>query len=430
MNNKLDKKSVVKNYRFLAIMLGAMILGAVVGWIFPNVRDAEGNVVEAGASVLKPLGTVFINMMFCIVVPLVFASISGAVAGMKSRKRAGKIMGVTVLTFVVTGAIAAVIMFVLMKLIPPVLAPWAEIPHEEMGEYASMSDLIVNFFTASDFVGLLSRKAMLPLIVFSLLFGFAVNLNGGSETPVGKWLEDLTNVMLKFVKIVTYYAPIAFFAIFADLVANYGSQVIENYGRALLVYYPLCFVYIFTAWPLFARFGGGKQGPRTMFRHITKPAVVSLGTCSSVATIPTNMEEAADTGISKDVSDMVLPLGATMHMDGSCFSCVLKIAFVLGVFGQEFSFKMLIPVVLVAVLSSVGMSGVPGGGYIGEYIICSIFFPAQMDMAFPILVAIGNLVDPPATMINAAGDYVVSFIVSRFVDGKDWLDKAIAVKKA
>ena len=226
MNNKLDKKSVVKNYRFLAIMLGAMILGAVVGWIFPNVRDAEGNVVEAGASVLKPLGTVFINMMFCIVVPLVFASISGAVAGMKSRKRAGKIMGVTVLTFVVTGAIAAVIMFVLMKLIPPVLAPWAEIPHEEMGEYASMSDLIVNFFTASDFVGLLSRKAMLPLIVFSLLFGFAVNLNGGSETPVGKWLEDLTNVMLKFVKIVTYYAPIAFFAIFADLVANYGSQVI------------------------------------------------------------------------------------------------------------------------------------------------------------------------------------------------------------
>ncbi len=430
MNNKLDKKSVAKNYRFLAIMLGAMILGAIVGWIFPNVRDAEGNVVEVGASVLKPLGTVFINMMFCIVVPLVFASIAGAVAGMKSRRRAGKIMGVTVLTFVVTGAIAAVIMFVLMKLIPPVLEPWAVIPTEEMGEYASISDLIVNFFTASDFVGLLSRKAMLPLIVFSLLFGFAVNLNGGGETPVGKFLEDLTNVMLRFVKLITYYAPIAFFAIFADLVANYGSQVIENYGRALLVYYPLCFIYIFTAWPLFARFGGGKHGVKTMFQHITKPAVVSLGTCSSVATIPTNMEEAADTGISKDVSDMVLPLGATMHMDGSCFSCVLKIAFVLGVFGQEFSFKMLIPVVLVAVLSSVGMSGVPGGGYIGEYIICSIFFPAQMDMAFPILIAIGNLVDPPATMINAAGDYVVSFIVSRFVDGKDWLDKAIAGRNA
>ena len=157
--------------------------------------------------------------------------------------------------------------------------------------------------------------------------------------------------------------------------------------------------------------------------------MVSLGTCSSVATIPTNMEVAAETGISKDVSDMVLPLGATMHMDGSCFSCVLKIAFVLGVFGQDLSFSKLVPVVLVAVLSSVGMSGVPGGGYIGEYIICSIFFPEQIEVAFPILVAIGNLVDPPATMINSAGDYVVSYIVSRFVDGKDWLQKALAAKQ-
>lgn len=417
MSAELNKRSIAKNYAFLGVMLAAMILGCIVGWFWPK------------ASVLKPLGTVFINMMFCIVVPLVFASISSAVANMQSRRRAGKIMGVTVATFVVTGAIAAVIMYVLMRIFPPVLTPWSEIPSEEMGEYATMSELLVNFFTSSDFVGLLSRRAMLPLIVFSLLFGFAVNLNGGQSTPVGRFLEDLTNVMLKFVKIVTYYAPIAFFAIFADLVATYGSEVITNYGRAMLVYYPLCFVYIFTAWPLFAWFGGGRRGVKTMFQHIAKPAIVSLGTCSSVATIPTNMEEAADTGISKDVSDMVLPLGATMHMDGSCFSCVLKIAFVMGVFGVPFEgIGMLIKVVLVAVLSSVGMSGVPGGGYIGEYIICSIFFPNQMEMAFPILVAIGNLVDPPATMINAAGDYVVSYIVSRFVDGKDWLEKVLGRK--
>jgi Na+/H+-dicarboxylate symporter len=109
---------------------------------------------------------------------------------------------------------------------------------------------------------------------------------------------------------------------------------------------------------------------------------------------------------------------------------VLKIAFVFGVFGMDLSWGKLAVIVLVAVLSSVGMSGVPGGGYVGEYIICSIFFPDQMELAFPILVTIGNLVDPPATMINAAGDYVVSFIVSRFVDGKDWLVKALEKKKA
>ena len=415
----MEKKTIAKNYLFLAVMLGAMVLGAIAGWIWPATETS------AGATVLKPLGTVFINMMFCIVVPMVFASISSAVAGMESRRRAGRIMGVTVGTFVVTGAIAAVIMYVLMMVFPPVPAAWTNLAAEEIGEYATLADMIVNFFTSSDFSGLLTRRAMLPLIVFSLLFGFAVNLNGGRETPVGRFLDDLAGVMLKFVKIITYYAPIAFFGFFADLVATYGPQITENYARALAVYYPLCFVYIFTAWPLFARFGGGKGAIGVMFRHITKPAVVSLGTCSSVATIPTNMEEAADTGIRKDVADMVLPLGATMHMDGSCFSCVLKIAFVLGVFGQKLSLGMLVPVVLVAVLSSVGMSGVPGGGYIGEYIICSIFFPAQMEIAFPILVVIGNLVDPPATMINAAGDYVTCFIVSRFVDGKDWLQKQL-----
>ena len=422
----MEKKSIAKNYAFLAVMLGAMVLGAVLGWVWPAEVDADGSIISGtGATVLKPLGTLFINMMFCVVVPMVFASISSAVANMESRKRAGKIMGVTVGTFVVTGAIAAVIMYVLMLVFPPVPAAWTNLAAEEMGEYATLPELIVNFFTASDFSGLLTRRAMLPLIVFSLLFGFAVNLNGGKETPVGRFLDDLAGVMLKFVKIITYYAPIAFFGFFADLVATYGPQITENYVRALAVYYPLCFVYIFTAWPLFAWFGGGKGAVGVMFRHITKPAVVSLGTCSSVATIPTNMEEAADTGIRKDVADMVLPLGATMHMDGSCFSCVLKIAFVLGVFGQKLDFGMLVPVILVAVLSSVGMSGVPGGGYIGEYIICSIFFPAQMEIAYPILVVIGNLVDPPATMINAAGDYVVCYIVSRFVDGKDWLQKQL-----
>ena len=414
----MEKQSIRKNYRFLGIMTGAMLLGCVAGAAAPGF-----------ASAISPLGTVFINMMFCIVVPLVFSSIAGSIANMKSRKRAGKILGTTLVIFVATGAIAAAIMFVLMKIFPPVLSAWETVEAEEIGDYATMSELIVNFFTAGDFVGLLSRKAMLPLIVFSVLFGFSVNLNGGPDTPVAKFLSDLTNVMLKFVKIITYYAPVAFFAIFAGLVADYGPQLIAgSYGRALMVYYPLCFIYVFTAFPLFAGFGGGKGAAKVMFSHLTRPVVVSLGTCSSVATIPTNLQEAAETGISKDVADMVIPLGATMHMDGSCFSCVLKIAFVFGVFGQQLSFSRFLPVILTAVLSSVGMSGVPGGGYIGEYIICSIFFADHMEIAFPILIAIGNLIDPPATMINASGDYVVSYIVSRYADGKDWLQKQLHKK--
>ena len=412
------KTGMLKNYFFLIAMLLGIILGCLTGALWD------------GATVLEPLGTVFINLMFCIVVPLVFASISGAVANMQSRKRAGKIMGITIATFVVTGVIAAVIMLILMKIFPPVLSSWSDVKAGEVGEQTPLATLIVNFFTVSDFSGLLTRRAMLPLIVFSLLFGFGVSLNGGPESLVGKFLNDLTNAMLKVVKIVTYYAPVAFFGFFASLVATYGPQLIGDYGRAMAVYYPLCLVYIFTAFPLYARLGGGKGGAKVMFKHLLRPAVTSLGTCSSIATIPTNLEVSEETGISKDVSEMVIPLGATMHMDGSCFSCVLKIAFLFGVFGMEFSgIDVFIKVILVAVFSSVAMSGIPGGGYIGEYIICAIFFPDQMAIAFPIAITIGNLVDPPATMINSSGDYVISYIVSRFIDGKDWLQKKLAASK-
>lgn len=143
--------------------------------------------------------------------------------------------------------------------------------------------------------------------------------------------------------------------------------------------------------PLYAYLGGGKEGVRVMRRHILRPAVTALGTCSSVATIPTNLEAAEDSGVPRDISDLVLPLGATMHMDGSCFSCVLKIAFLFGVFGIPFEGAgLIVKILLVAVFSSVAMSGIPGGGYIGEYIICTLFFPAQMAIAYPIAVTIGQ----------------------------------------
>lgn len=412
--SQLQKRGWLRQHGLLLALLLAIIAGCCLGCLWP------------GAVCLEPLGTVFINLMFCMVVPLVFTSIASAIANMKSRRRAGKIMGVTLATFLITGLIASVLMLLLVKLFPPVLQSWSQLPVGTVDKQLSLSQLAVNFFTAPDFVALLSRKAMLPLIVFSILFGFSVSLHGGPETVTAHILSDCTACMLQMVHLVTYYAPVAFFGFFASLTATYGPKLIGDYGRAMLLYYPLCLLYLLLFFPLYARFGGGKGGAAVMFRHILRPALTALGTCSSSATIPTNLEVAAETGISKDVSEMVLPLGATMHMDGSCFSCVLKISFLFGVFGIPLSGGgRIIAILLVAVFSSVAMSGVPGGGYIGEYILCLLFFPEQIAVAYPIAVTIGNLVDPPATMINSAGDYVVSFIVSRFVDGRDWLQKQL-----
>ena len=200
---------------------------------------------------------------------------------------------------------------------------------------------------------------------------------------------------MKTFKIITYYAPIGFFGFFAYLIAYHGSDLIGDYGRALAIYYILSFVYMLVFSPIYARFGGGRGAAKVMFSKLFRPAAMSFGTCSSVATIPTNMEVAEETGISKDVSNIVIPLGATMHMDGSAMSAIIKVAFLFGMFGQDFTTGRAILAIIVAVFSSVAMSGIPGGGGTGELVLCSIFFPEHLAVAFPIALALGNLVDPP-----------------------------------
>ncbi len=421
-------KQFWKNYSFIILMLTGIVAGCIVGAAWPVVMVGD-EVIDKGAKVLEPLGTVFINLMFCIVVPMVFCSIASAIANMGSIKKAGKVMGVTVVTFAVTATIAAVLMYILARIFP--LVPDAyEATEGEVGSTLGLADMIINFFTKPDFHELWSRRAILPLIVFAVLFGFGVQMSGGKESMVAKLLENLTDCIMKVVKIITYYAPIGFFGFFASLVSTYGPEMIGDYAKTLIIYYVMCFAYMFVFFPIYARFGGGKGGVKTMFKHLFKPAAVSFGTCSSVATIPTNMEEADATGINRDVSNIVMPLGATMHMDGSAMSAIVKVAFLFGFFGMDFGTWEAVLAIIVAVFSSVAMSGIPGGGGTGELVLCTIFFPDKMAIAYPIAIALGNLVDPPATMVNAAGDYVVSYIVSRFVDGKDWLQKQLHKEKA
>ena len=404
---ELKKSTVWKSYRFPLILLCSIVLGCIAGALLGN-----------KAGVLAPLGDIFVNAMFTVVVPMVFISIASAVGNMSNMKRLGKILGSTLVTFIVTGIIAGIIMIAAVKLFPPVLTPF-EVAAEEVGEPKTVGELIVSFLTVSDFPLLFSRSNMLPLIVASIIFGFGVSICGGPECAVGKLLNNLSDIIMKVVSILMYYAPIGLFAFFASLIGEFGPTLIGNFGRAMLLYYPLCVLYFFIAFPLYARFAGGKGAAKKLFQHILKPAVTSLGTCSSIATIPANMEAAEEIGIPRDVSDIVLPLGATMHMDGSVFSAIL-----IGFFGMPFDgIGTYVTALMIAIFSGIAMSGVAGGGFVGEMVIVSLFFPEQMGIAFPVIATIGALVDPPATCINASGDTVASMIVARFVEGKDWFQK-------
>ena len=404
------KSSFWKNYRFPIILLCAIIIGCVLG-VF----------LKEDAVILKPFGSVFLNLMYTIVVPLVFFTISSSIANMVNLKRLGKILKYVFLIFIVTSAVAAVLMLVAIKLIDPVGDANIVL---EAGEQTSISigEQIVSAITVTDFTEILSREHMLPLIIFSILFGIGIALVGDKAKNVARSLEAISEVMMKIVKIIMYYAPIGLCAYFASLIGEFGPQLIGSYARSMILYYVMCVVYFVIFYTLYSYLSDKKKGIKLFYKNILPVTATSLATQSSLASLPTNLETARDIGVSKDIREVTLPIGATMHMEGSSMGAILKIAFLFGIFNMSFTgLDTYLIAILIAVLSAVVMSGIPGGGLIGEMLIVSLYgFPLE---AFPIIATIGWLIDPSATCLNVVGDTSSSMMVTRIIEGKDWTQK-------
>lgn len=405
-------KEKLKAYRFPIILLASIIIGSIIGILFGE-----------EATIIKPLGDLFINLLFMIVIPLVFFTISSAIAGMDSMKRLGKILGSMITVFVVTGIIASVFMLVATVIFEPGSGVNIPLDTPENVEEQSLSEQLVNTFTVPDFVDLFSRDNMLALIVFSVLIGVATGLTGEKGRPFAIFLTSTSEVFMKIIKLVMYYAPIGLGAYFAALVGEFGAELIGDYAKAIIIYYPVSVLYFAIGFTLYAFLAGGKKGVTRFWKNILAPAATSLGTGSSIAALPVNLQAAKRIGVPKDVRETVLPLGATIHMDGSCLSAMLKIAFVFGVFNMDFSgFDTFLTAIGICLLSGIVMSGIPGGGFMGEMMIITLYgLPME---ALPIITAIGVVVDPPATMVNVTGDTVSSMLVTRQIEGKDWMEKS------
>ena len=404
------KQSIWEAYKFSILLIGAILIGSLIGIHFGE-----------AAVKLKPLGDLFINGMFMIVVPLVFITISSSIAGMNDMNRLGKIMKNLFLIFGGTGVVAFFYVFVVVKIFPPAAGVALEMPAAEALKPFQTGDQIVKAITVTDFPELISRKNMLPLIIFSIVFGICVNMIGEKGRAIAQGLEALSEVFLKMIGLLMYYAPIGLGAYFAALVGEHGKELLGSYARAIAVYYPLCLVYMFTAFPVYGYIAAGKEGIRAL-KHVISPAITAVATQSSIATLPVNLEACKKIGVPKDIREIVLPIGATAHMDGTVLSTILKISFLFGIFQIPFEgIGTYLSALALSVVGGVVMSGVPGGGLIGEMLIVTMYgFPAE---AFPIIATIGYLVDPFATMINASGDTMASMLVTRAVEGKDWIKR-------
>lgn len=416
-------KKFFKNYKSTIILLFAIIIGAIVGIIF-----------KEKAAVLSPLGDLFLNLMFIIIVPLVFLNISTAIAKMTQPKRFGKIMVGIISVFIITSIVAVIIGLIStlpIKLVSTEDGEQIKSSLEEITssdsegskDETSILQRTVNTLTVNDFSGLLSRNNIIAIIVFAIIFGISAQMSGKKAKPVVDFLDSANEIIMNIVKIIMYYAPIGLGCYFASLVGTFGKEIAIGYVKTFVIYTIVAVLFYFIIYTLYAFISAGKKGVRAFWKNIIPPTVTSLATCSSAASIPVNIQSAKNIGVSDDIAETLIPFGTSFHKDGSIIGSVFKIMFLVCLFGTNISsigsFLQILGVALVATLL---VSAVPiGGGTISEMLIITMMgYPIA---ALPILTIIATIIDPPATMLNVVGDSSSSMLAARIVDGKNWMDK-------
>ncbi len=403
-----------KSYKSSLILLASIIIGGIVGAL-----------IGPKASVVEPLGTLFINLMFMVIVPLVLFSVSAAIANMSGMKRLGKIMASTLGVFVVTALVAAVLGVLGALLINPTkgldVSNFSALMNSSVEgagtEEFTILGQIVKTFTVSDFSSLLSKNNMLQLIVFSILLGVSTAMVGEKGKPLAKLLSSGSAVMMKIVELIMYYAPIGLGCYFASLIGQLGTQILGGYLRVFLLYLGLSVIYYFGFFTLYAFIAGGKNGVKSFWKHAPVPSITALATCSSAACIPVNLQYSKKMGVPEDIAETVLPLGANTHKDGSVFGGVMKIVFIFGLTGRAFNDpSTLLGIIAVSFLVGAVMGAIPNGGMMGEMLIISLYgFSPEI---LPIIAVISTIIDAPATLLNSTGNTVCSMLVARFVDKK------------
>lgn len=410
-------KKFLSNYKSTIILLVAIIVGAIVGIVF-----------KEKATILSPLGDLFLNLLLVIIVPLIFLNITTAISKMKQPKRLGKIIASIIGVFVITSIIAVLVGFAstyFVKLVDTedgeeIKASLEEIVDDETAEEMTIADRTVNLLTVNDFSKLLSKDNIIALLVFSVMVGIAINMSGEKGEPFRKVLESANDVIGNIVKIIMYYAPIGLGCYMASFIGTFGSSIAVGYLKTFLIYLIVSIAFYFIMYSIYAFIAGGKRGVKAFWKNVIPATVTAMGTCSSAACIPVNIESTKKMGVPADVAETTIPLGTSFHKDGSIIGSIFKIMFLVGLFGTSLATAGEVMGVLgVALLANLLITAVPiGGGTISEMLIITMMgYPAA---ALPILTIIATIIDMPATVLNVVGDDVSSMMVARIVDGKDW----------
>lgn len=396
-----------QSYRQTLLLLGGIIVGGTVGFVWPGV-----------APYLKPVGDIFMNLLFVLIVPLVFFSVSNSVANLTRRNMLGKMLGSSLSVWVLMLLVAAVFTYIIMLIYNPIevganlMANGVEIA---AAQERSIGELIVNTVTVSDFQDLYSIRHILPLMLVAVLTGVAA-AKLDSDAVCG-FFEKGNEMTGKALEILMIAGPIGLGCYFAAVAADMGSMLVVGYGRILLAYIAITVLFFFVIHPLLALLCIGKDGMKNYGQAILSPTVTALSTLSSSACMPANMKACKQLGVEDDVAESTIPMGTHLFKFGSGVACTMKVIFVLLLSGMNIAEPtMAFVIVGMAMLASMVVGAVPTGAGTAELLICSMV--GADPKLVGLIMVISTLVDMPATLLNVNGNMTATLLINKIMKKK------------
>jgi len=389
-------------------LLPCVILGGIIGFFMGE--DAQ---------IFAPIGNIFINAVFTLVVPLIGTSIICAITSMKDTKRLGKVFKISLCVFFITSLFSSLVMTIIVAFIPAAQKMDLPFAAKIAEQSRSLADIIVSILSVPDFVNIFSRSNMLPMLIFSIGIGLATLSVGSAGEKFAQLVESANTVLIRLNKIIMMAAPIGLGAYFATLTGRFGTDIIGHYVSAASIYWGSGILYIAIIFTFYAWLSGGLETCRRFWGAISPTAITAISTCSSAASLPTNLQSAKKIGVPTDIANICIPLGTNIHKQGAARCGVLFAAFLFCIFGAPIDTPQIFFTLLcLGLLISIIMGAIPNGGMIVEVVIINILgYPLE---ALPLLAVLHTLVDPLSTVINACGNTVNSMVISRLMDGKKW----------
>ena len=405
-----EKKSKKNKLSLTSQIFIALILAIIIGSIFACLGQAQ-----IAKTYIKPFGVIFLNLIKWIVAPLVFFSIMAGVISLQDVRKVGSIGGKTISFYLLTTAFAITIGLIIANLFKGIFPVLATTDLSYKTESAvSFMDTIVGIFP-SNFVKPFAEANMLQVIVASLFIGFAIMQIGPRMSKVEEAVNILNDTCLKVMEMILTFSPIGVFCLLAPVVAENGPAILGSLAAVLAVAYLCYLVHAIFVYSLTVRAAAG-MSPFKFFRGMMPAILFAFSSASSVGTLPLNMECTEKLGAKKEIASFVLPLGATINMDGTAIYQGVCSIFIASCYGIHLTFPQMLTIVLTATLASIGTAGVPGAGMVMlAMVLQSVGLPVD---GIALVAGVDRIFDMGRTTVNITGDAACTMVVNALEERK------------